>query len=145
MNEKEELNLTLPVILIGLIVIGLFAYITISNKDGGFLNNQQDEVVKGSVSAAAYHFTAPDRVREGESAMFSWKIDVEKDALCVGKTEPDGSPGGWVGSKDIQGKQEVGPIFKNTAYFLDCTDGEKMVRDVELVTVLKDRAPTVAE
>ena len=132
MSEKEDLNLTLPIILIGVLAIGLFLYFSSSDVEEVI----EETVVVQEQQAAAY-FVAPNVVKKGERAMFSWKADVSNEAVCVGKIDGGGSDGGWSGVKNLKGEQEVGPIEGSTAYFLDCTDGEKMIRDVELIQVIE--------
>ncbi len=139
MDEKEDFNLTLPIILLGLIAVGALLFFTLFDKNGPeSLKNVLEEAPGNQVTAAAYHFTAPDRVSEGDTALFSWNVDASEQAVCEGSSVPEGgSDGGWTGVKDASGTQEVGPIDKNTTYFLDCLDGEEVSRDMELVSVLE--------
>lgn len=152
MDPKEEFHLTLPIILIGVCAIGIFVFVVSLN--GRFQpletlsgDGEQTHTAVIDFNAIANHLTAsvgtilfeaPNIVAQGATALFAWDANDPKLTGCSGMTEPPGSDGGWTGEKPLKGTQMVGPIVKNTAYFLDCmgmTDDDAE-RNIELVTVL---------
>lgn len=148
MGPKEEFNLTLPIILIGVLAVGVFVFF-VSRNDGLRSLTMTDDGVTMAIdfNAIANHLTAsvgtvlfeaPNVIVEGDTAVFAWDANNPKLTNCSGATEPPGSDGGWTGDKPLRGAQMVGPIVKNTAYFLDCmgTTEDDAERNIELVTVL---------
>lgn len=144
MGQEEEFNLTLVLILIGLLGIGAFIAVLELQKDAKHvpLSAMQKTSMHGSdlvAAAGAVLFDAPDKVIEGDTALFAWDADKNAYSECAGSTVPPGSDGGWTGAKPLNGTQSVGPILENTTYFLDCSKGDTMGRDVELVSVLPSK------
>lgn len=143
MEREKEFDFVLILILIGLLGIGIF--IAYTQRAGLFatvsdINTAGHNTSIGEHATSIFGFTAPDTITEGAVALFSW--DATKAAGdftdCTGSTEPPGSDGGWSGGKPLKGEQSVGPIIKNTIYFLDCENKntDDMKRDVEIVSVL---------
>lgn len=156
MEKEEEFNMVLVLILVGLLGIGVFiayargvhplAYIHMQPKTAMTENeNMQQSTPAGQAASAAsiFAFTAPNTVTEGATVPFSWDATktTEQFTNCAGSTEPPGSDGGWSGDKPLKGSQSVGPILKNTVYFLDCSNSatEDTKRDVEIVSVFPVR------
>ena len=137
MTPKDDFNITLPIILIGILAVCALLFFTLFDR--GSIVPPEGENNTPSSTVKRYHFTAPNQVAQGAMALFSWKANVSESAECEGNSVPEGSDGGWSGPKSVEGEQEVGPIDKNTTYFLDCFEGEDASRDMELVTVLESR------